>query len=138
MVEAVGHGHEHRGGEAPAEAARVEKVGRPYKQLFRGPVRVEEVRIDVKEQLEFVPLLIRGLLIIAQVVLDKGQIALRNHVFRPVHSWSSDVDHLEVGIIERLGALQPLVYQERDHHVVVSIIVRHKESLMALEKMADR
>ena len=72
-------------------------------------LRIEEVRIYLEEVFQLFPLLVSRSLQVTHIILDKGQIALRYHILRPVYSRRQRVDHLEEGIIERLFAFQALV-----------------------------
>ena len=100
-------------------------------------LRTEEVRIYLEEVLQLFPLLVSCSLQVAHIILDKGQIALRYHLFGPVYCRRQRVYHLKEGMIERFLTFQALVDQVYDQCVVISVVVGDKQGFMVFKKMPD-
>ena len=133
MIKTVSKRHDHGRRQTPSEAASVKEAACPQIHAFISTLRIEVIRVDAEKVLQLFPGLFALFFSVFNVEFEVLEITSFDNLIWPVACRLSVVDHLKVGVVERLGALQTLVYDIDHYYGAFPIIVCDKERIVTVE-----
>ena len=133
MIKAVSKRHDHGRRQTPSEAASVKEAARPQIHAFISTLRIEVIWIDAEEVLQLFPGFFALFLSVFNVEFEVLEITSFDNLIWPVACRLSVVDHLKVGVVERLSALQTLINDIDHYYGAFPIIVCDKKRIVAVK-----
>ena len=138
MIKAVSKRHDHGRRQTPSEAASVKEAARPQIHAFINTLRVKVVRVDAEKVLQLFPILFALFLSVFDVEFEVLKVTSFDNLIWPIAGWLSVIDHLEIGVVKRLGTFKPFVYQIDHYYCAFPVVTSDKKRIMAFENVRDR